>query len=103
MSKVQSPKSLSELQPSTSRRDERPEKRGRVPDANVFQRPSTFSLTVVDLRKSFLLPGGQRLEVLKGASFSAKAGECVAVTGASGAGKSTLLHLLGGLEKLDHG
>ena len=60
-------------------------------------------LLVTDLRKSFLSPTGERIEVLRGASFSANAGETVAIIGASGAGKSTLLHLLGGLEEVDHG
>ena len=62
-----------------------------------------FGLEVSDLRKSFTSPSGERIEVLRGASFSAKAGEAVAITGSSGAGKSTLLHLLGGLEAADHG
>jgi lipoprotein-releasing system ATP-binding protein len=62
-----------------------------------------FGLTVSDLRKSFSTPAGERIEVLRGASLSATAGEAVAVMGSSGAGKSTLLHLLGGLEAPDHG
>jgi lipoprotein-releasing system ATP-binding protein len=60
-------------------------------------------ISVVDLRKSFIAPNGERIEVLRGATFSARAGESLAVTGASGSGKSTLLHLLGGLETADHG
>ena len=62
-----------------------------------------FGLEVVDLRKSFLAPNGDRLEVLNGVSFTAKHGEVVAITGASGSGKSTLLHLIGGLDAADHG
>jgi lipoprotein-releasing system ATP-binding protein len=60
-------------------------------------------ITVVDLRKSFIAPNGERLDVLRGVTFSAKAGESIAITGASGSGKSTLLHLLGALETADHG
>ncbi len=60
-------------------------------------------ISVVDLRKSFVAPNGERIEVLRGVTFEAKAGESIAITGASGSGKSTLLHLLGGLEMPDHG
>ena len=60
-------------------------------------------ISVVDLRKSFVAPNGERLEVLRGVTFAATAGESIAITGASGSGKSTLLHLLGNLETPDHG
>jgi lipoprotein-releasing system ATP-binding protein len=66
--------------------------------------PQTLSqLVVADLRKSFSSPSGETIEVLRGISFSAIAGEALAIMGASGAGKSTLLHLLGGLEAADGG
>ena len=60
-------------------------------------------ISVVDLRKSFTAPNGERIEVLRGVTFTAKPGDSIAITGASGSGKSTLLHLLGGLETADHG
>ena len=62
-----------------------------------------LGLRVNDLRKSFADPAGNRIDVIRGVSFSAKPGESIAIMGPSGAGKSTLLHLLGGLEAPDHG
>ena len=44
-----------------------------------------------------------RVEVLRGASVAARAGEMLALWGASGSGKSTLLHLLGALDAPDRG
>ncbi len=64
---------------------------------------SRLELNVVDLRKSFATPSGDRAEVLRGVTLEAHAGQTVAIVGASGSGKSTLLHLLGGLEDADHG
>lgn len=60
-------------------------------------------LEVVDLRKSFTAPSGERIDVLRGLTFTIRRGKCVAITGPSGSGKSTLLHLVGGLESPDHG
>ena len=60
-------------------------------------------LAVTNLKKSFRKPSNEMLEVLREVSFTANAGEMIAVTGPSGAGKSTLLHLVGGLEKADAG
>jgi len=55
-------------------------------------------LQVEDVHKSFEL-GSQKVEILRGVTFSLKAGEALAITGPSGSGKSTLLHLIGTLER----
>ena len=75
----------------------------RHSNADIGRWTLDVGLSVSDLRKSFSSPTGKRVEVLRGASFSARAGEAIAIMGTSGAGKSTLLHLLGGLEAADHG
>lgn len=59
-------------------------------------------LELGDLRRTFV-QGGQRLDVLRGAALTVRAGERVALTGPSGAGKSTLLHIAGLLERADAG
>jgi lipoprotein-releasing system ATP-binding protein len=100
MSKVQSPKSGTEA-PEDSIAQAAPTDFGLwTLDSGPTQ---GFGLEVTDVRKSFLSPTGEKIDVLRGASLSASAGEAVAIMGSSGAGKSTLLHLLGGLEATDHG
>ena len=98
-SKVQSPKSRAESANGSDASTA--EAQDREADFGLWT--LDFGLRVSDLRKSFLSPNGERIGVLRGASFSASAGEAVAIMGSSGAGKSTLLHLLGGLEATDHG
>jgi putative ABC transport system ATP-binding protein len=60
------------------------------------------ALEVVDLTKSFVR-GSERVEAVKGVSFSLKAGEVVGLTGPSGSGKTTLLNVLCGWEQPDSG
>jgi lipoprotein-releasing system ATP-binding protein len=98
MSKVQSPKSEDNASALSAHKFKR---QAGKPDLGPWT--LDFGLRVTDLRKSFLSPTGERIEVLRGASFSGSAGEALAIMGSSGAGKSTLLHLLGGLEVADHG
>ena len=52
--------------------------------------------------KSYMV-GQSRLTVLRDLDLRVESGEMVAIVGASGVGKSTLLHVLGGLDRVDHG
>lgn len=101
---------MSNVQPSPTSNVQRPKSAAASRAIETDSRLSdvglgtlNLGLVVNDLRKSFIAPDGSKLEVLRSVSFSARAGESVAIVGASGAGKSTLLHLLGGLEAPDHG
>src|SRR5262245_39637873 len=55
-------------------------------------------LELIDIQKSY---EGQSL--LRGISFSVRAGETVCLLGPSGSGKSTLLRIIAGLELADSG
>lgn len=59
-------------------------------------------LVARDITKSYV-EGGDRVDVLRGASLTVPAGEMVAIVGASGSGKSTLLHVLGLLDRPSSG
>ena len=55
-------------------------------------------IELTNVSKTFTLhnQGGAVLEVMRGASLTVPAGECVALTGASGSGKSTLMRIIYG-------
>lgn len=50
------------------------------------------------LKKSFVSPSGDTLEIIKGIDFSVKKGDTISIVGMSGAGKTTFLHLIGLLD-----
>jgi len=55
------------------------------------------------VRKSFTMPGGERVDVLDIDSLSVEAGEQLALEGSSGSGKSTLLNVISGITRPDAG
>ena len=63
--------------------------------------PVSF-LEISELSKAYHV-GGRSLQVLRGLDLAVEAGEMVAIVGASGVGKSTFMHLVGGLDRADHG
>mgnify|MGYP001072369330 CR=1 FL=1 len=62
-----------------------------------------YVIEVKRLKKSFLLPSGEILEILKGIDFSLKMGATCSIVGASGAGKTTFLHIIGLLDSPTEG
>ena len=60
--------------------------------------PDQPLVQVIDVVKSFPVGNGE-VTVLKGISFSVKAGEFVSIVGPSGNGKSTLLNMITGIDR----
>ncbi len=60
-------------------------------------------LDIVQLRKGFTTPDGERHEVVNVPRFSVNPGEQLGVRGPSGSGKTTFLHLIAGILKPDEG
>jgi NitT/TauT family transport system ATP-binding protein len=56
-------------------------------------------ITLQDVSKEYVLPGGGRLRVLDRISFGVAAGTFNSILGPSGCGKSTILNLIAGLDQ----
>lgn len=59
-------------------------------------------IEISDIHKCFGTPDN-RVEVLKGISFSVEKGDVCVLLGPSGSGKSTLLNIIGGIDDADEG
>ncbi len=60
-------------------------------------------LSVAELKKSFVSPEGQRVEIVNVPHFALASGEQLALRGESGSGKTTFLHLIAGILAADSG
>jgi putative ABC transport system ATP-binding protein len=62
-----------------------------------------MSLSIRNLRKSYVEPDGRRLPILNIKQFDLAKGEQVCLVGSSGGGKSTLLNVIAGITTADAG
>jgi putative ABC transport system ATP-binding protein len=60
-------------------------------------------ITANQLFKTYQLPSGDDLPVLRNVNFTIETGQSVAITGTSGSGKTTLLSLLAGIDNVSSG
>ena len=60
-------------------------------------------LNIFELKKSFVSPDGERVEILHVPAFTLGAGELLALRGESGSGKTTFLNLIAGILAADTG
>jgi putative ABC transport system ATP-binding protein len=60
-------------------------------------------LNIFELKKSFVSPDGERVEILNVPAFTLGMGEQLALRGESGSGKTTFLHLIAGILAADTG
>jgi putative ABC transport system ATP-binding protein len=62
-----------------------------------------IEIKLENAKKSYFLPNGEEIPVLKGIDLEIKRGEFVAIMGESGCGKTTLLNIIGCLHPLTSG
>ena len=62
-----------------------------------------MSLSIRNLKKSYVEPGGRRLPILNVDSFDIVDAEQVVLIGSSGGGKTTLLNVIAGVTTADSG
>ncbi len=60
-------------------------------------------LQLLNIKKSFVQPGGERIPILDIPRFDVAAGEQLVIVGPSGSGKTTLLHIISGISRPDSG
>ena len=60
-------------------------------------------LQLENIKKSYIQPNGERVQILDVPSFDVGSGEQLALIGPSGCGKTTLLHIIAGITKPDSG
>jgi putative ABC transport system ATP-binding protein len=65
--------------------------------------PYRHMLAVTDLKKSFVAPDGERVDIVNVAQFALAAGEQMALRGESGSGKTTFLNMIAGILAADSG
>ena len=63
-----------------------------------MQTQEAIVIQALDIGKTYEI-GGEKLEVLKGITFSIPKARFVVLSGASGSGKTTLLNIIGGIDK----